>query len=139
MFNGPFFVDGGDDCAWIDFIILPGFTSDSAGTGNDTLLFVSQADTAGRVDEMYSYEIEVTSSNEENQLSFMCHTAPEWLTLTDRNDGTAELTGMPDDNIYLGYHMVILCVTNGKSCAYQMFEILVQPKTGVEENISQVK
>ncbi|MFC2086410.1 C25 family cysteine peptidase [Bacteroidota bacterium] len=125
-------VSNGADCAWIDYIILPGFAQDSAG-GNDTLQFISYADTIARLNDLYIYNIEATSSNNESVLEFSCHTAPEWLSIEDKGDGTAILSGTPDNVDLLGYHEVILCVTNGESSAFQMLSLLVMPAITVNE------
>ena len=127
--------DGGLDCAWIDYIILPGFDGGSAGNG-DTLQFITQADTLARLMEQYSYDIEVVSSSGESVLEISCHTMPEWLNITDNGDRTAVLSGTPDNSLYLGYNDVIICVSDGSSFSYQIIKIFVQPAVRVNEYLN---
>ncbi|NOZ47350.1 MAG: T9SS type A sorting domain-containing protein [Chlorobi bacterium] len=133
VYSKDYVVDDGLDCAWVDYIKLPGYLNDSTPVGNDTLQFVSQADTSGQVNEVYNYTVEVTSSSNNSELEFMCYTKPEWLTLTDNGNGKALLSGTPDNNEYLWDNNVIVCVTNGVNSAYQMFDIYVQPAVKTED------
>ena len=90
---------------------------------NDPPWFSSSPVTGISENERYSYEI--TAGDVENDnLVFEPVSIPAWLTLTDRNDGSAFLEGTPDAS-QLGSHSVSLAVTDGETRIEQAFTIEV--------------
>ena len=95
---------------------------------NTAPIFTSTPVTSVYQDQTYQYEIVTASTGEEN---FDIHaitvgpTLPDWLTFTDNGNGTASLTGIPD-NEDVGSYRVDLTVTDSHGLtALQSFYIEV--------------
>ena len=89
----------------------------------DNPVFDSTAVTVATEDSLYSYTIS-TSDTDVETLTITASTLPDWLTLTDNNDGTAILTGTPD-NTEVGNHNIVLNVSDGSVNSNQSFTITV--------------
>lgn len=86
---------------------------------NHTPEFTSEAITASAEGELYEYHITATDSDND-LLSITSENLPQWLTLTDNGDGTALLSGTPDQT---GSADVKLIVNDGELTATQNFTI----------------
>lgn len=100
--------------------------------------------------EVYLYKLIAEDPNETDQLRIIAGpTLPQWLTLTDQGDGTAELTGVPDD-ADVGTHDVSVTVRDEVGASQtQNFSITVinvneppvflsVPPTAATENVEYV-
>ena len=77
-------------------------------------------------DSLYSYTITATDpdGNEQAVYSYDATTNPSWLSFTDNGDGTATLTGTPD-NSHVGTHTVSFSVSDGTATDSASFDITV--------------
>ncbi len=112
------FTSSGEDCAWIDYIILPPY--------NNAPVFTSIQVTNAITDSIYTYNIAV-SDVDGDSLIITCPEKPNWLTFTDYENNTAILTGTPADT---GDYQVILAVTDQVAETQQSFIITVKDLTG---------
>jgi hypothetical protein len=96
----------------------------SEGTANQAPTFTSQPVTTATEDQVYSYSITATDPDGDDLLITAPAGLPDWLDLTDNQNGTATLTGRPlnDD---LGPHNIVLQVDDGTTEATQPFTIIV--------------
>ncbi len=113
-------VSSGSDAAWLDYVILPG---NSGGGTNVAPEFTSTPIVQVGENEVYNYVVAASNPKPDSQLTFACPIKPEWLTLTNNNDGTANLTGSTSQ---LGVYQVVVTVTNGSASASQTFEVEVK-------------
>ena len=90
--------------------------------------FTSVALTAAAEDVLYEYSItvaDVDADDPATDLAITATTKPDWLTLADNGDGTATLTGTPD-NDDVGDHAVTLRVADdGGAFSEQIFTVTV--------------
>ena len=92
---------------------------------NDPPLFESTPLLSVQEGVLYQYDILATDPDEEDQLTIEAIQLPVWLTLTDQQDGTALLSGTPQ-NQDTGFHEVSLRVTDGAGATdEQTFQIEV--------------
>ena len=98
---------------------------DSADT-NDAPTITSTHLTTVDEDSLYSYTITATDpdGNEQAVYSYDATTNPTWLSFTDNGDGTATLTGTPD-NSNVGTHTVSFSVSDGTATDSASFDITV--------------
>ncbi|WP_372769300.1 putative Ig domain-containing protein, partial [Pseudoalteromonas sp.] len=89
----------------------------------DAPVFTSKATTKLAQGFEYSYLI-TTRDDDGDTLSISAATIPNWLTLSDMQDGRAELSGTPT-NDDVGKHFVNLKINDGKLSSYQSFELIV--------------
>jgi gliding motility-associated-like protein len=92
---------------------------------NDAPEFLSNASRNATEDQVYTYSI--TYDDEDSPLETIILTAetlPSWLTLTNNGDGTATLTGRPNQN-NIGQNPVTLRVSDGSKSNDQSFSINV--------------
>ena len=59
-------------------------------------VFITYGQVEGTEDSTYTYNIVASDDNENDILTITSTTLPGWLTLTDNGDGTAVLTGSPE-------------------------------------------
>lgn len=111
-------VSSGSDCAWIDYIVLPG----GSGTVVVAPEFTSTPVVEASQGSAYTYNIAATHENGTENLIINCPVKPEWLNFTDNGNGQAILTGTANEG---GEYNVALSVTNGTSTATQLFAINV--------------
>jgi len=91
---------------------------------NDAPSFTSTPTVSATEDVAYSYTI-ATVDDDGNPLTINATTIPSWLTLVDNGDGTATLSGTPE-NDDVGSAAVILEVTDGNGgTGTQAFSIAV--------------
>lgn len=83
------------------------------------------------VDVEYVYDI--TASGGENDLAFTASNLPEWLSLTDNQNGTASLSGTPS-SADTGVNTVEISVTDGITTDNQFFSIDVSEEAGTVIN-----
>ena len=83
----------------------------TVGPVNDVPVFTSSPVTAAAEGSAYTYNITVSDADEGAVLIIGAATLPAWLTLTDGGNGTAVLTGTPD-NDDVGDHPVVLTLTD---------------------------
>ena len=76
---------------------------------NETPEFTSTAPTSATQDIPYTYNIVIEDPDAGETLTITAPTLPDWLTLTDKVNGTATLSGTPD-NEQVGDHTVELQV-----------------------------
>ncbi len=79
---------------------------------NNPPYFTSDPVTIGVVGENYLYNITVTDPDGDNLTITAVGYLPQWLTLTDNGNGSATLSGTPDD---IGEYNVTLKVDDGKA------------------------
>lgn len=120
----------GEDCAWIDYIILPAFNNPFV---NNAPVFTSTANSSAIKDSLYTYNITVYDVDVDDTLTITCTEKPNWLTFTVNGNNSAILTGTPADT---GDYPVILSVTDQIADAQQSFIITVQDLTGFENLLS---
>ena len=77
---------------------------------NDAPRFISDSIDPATEDTVYTYSITATDMDAGDALA-ITGTYPSWLTLTDNGDGTAALTGTPDNDA-VGDHEVVLTVSD---------------------------
>ena len=71
----------------------------------------------------YGYSVSATDPDGNASLVITAPTTPSWLSLTDKGEGIAILTGTPPD--HLSDHAVVLSVSDGNATATQPFIISV--------------
>jgi len=76
----------------------------------------------------YIYNITATDPDASDTLSITAPTKPSWLTIMDNGDGTAVLSGVPQDSD-AGQHSVTLNVTDGAVSVAQSFDVVVTTAT----------
>ncbi len=111
-------VSSGEDCAWIDYIILPGGEGSGANVYPE---FTSSPIVEGSMGMVYTYNVSATHPNG-NALTLACVDAPEWLSFTDNGNGSGVLTGTPTAG---ANYNVVLTATDGETTANQSFVIVV--------------
>ncbi len=79
---------------------------------NDAPFFTSTPVTEVDEDAQYTYNITTDDVDPNDVLTITATTIPAWLTLTDNGDGTAVLTGTPN-NEQVGNNEVVLVVDDG--------------------------
>jgi hypothetical protein len=96
------------------------------GAANQPPTFSSQPVMTATADQPYNYSI-TTTDPEDDDLEITAPAGlPDWLFLTDNQDGTATLTGNPD-NTDVGDHTIVLQVDDGTTEVPQTFTITVAP------------
>lgn len=97
---------------------------------NDPPAFITSPELQAEISVEYIYEIETTDIDPYDSLTIIAEQIPDWLTLTDHGDGTALLSGTPDET---GMDLVKLKLSDGMEYKYQQFVITVHLPTGVVE------
>jgi hypothetical protein len=82
--------------------------------------FTSEPDTLAIIGEYYSYEIVVTDPDPFDTICMTAEAIPEWLSFVDNGNGSATLSGTPDQP---GYFEVELKASDGLSYIIQEFII----------------
>ena len=90
---------------------------------NEAPVFDSTAITTASQDTLYSYTIN-TNDVDGDGLTISATTKPIWLSFTDNGNGTATLSGTPD-NSHVGDHNVVLSVSDGSLVDTQSFTLTV--------------
>ena len=97
-------------------------------------VFVSSPDTMVTVGQSYNYVAEVTDNGDLSDITFTSDGSLYWLTLTDNGDGTALLSGIPQ-NTNVGTNYVRIIATDGDEFSTtQEFLIVVEPDVDIESN-----
>jgi len=91
---------------------------------NEAPAITSSPATSASEDSVYSYLITTTDPDSGSSLSISATSLPDWLTLVDHGDGTATLSGTPE-NANVGIYAVSLAVSDGALSASQNFSIAV--------------
>jgi gliding motility-associated-like protein len=92
---------------------------------NDPPEFVSTPPLQAFTGERYTYNVEAIDVDEGDILRFEVQEKPDWLTFTDNGDGTALLTGIPEESDR-GNHPVRLAVYDLENAVdFQNFSIQV--------------
>lgn len=92
---------------------------------NDPPEFVSTPPLQAFTGERYTYNVEAIDVDEGDILRFEVQVKPDWLTFTDNGDGTALLTGIPEETDR-GNHQVRLAVYDLENAVdFQNFTIQV--------------
>ena len=95
---------------------------------NDAPTFSSSGVTSALEDSAYTYNVVANDVDIGDTLAISASTIPAWLTLVDNSNGTATLSGVPD-NDDVGTHSVTLIVTDnsgaGNNTGTQSFNIIV--------------
>ncbi len=94
----------------------------TVGNSNDAPSFSSAPVTTATEGQSYSYAVTATDPDSGDTLTITAPTKPAWLTLTDNGDGTATLSGTPDNGNDAD---VVLRVSDGTASADQNFTISV--------------
>jgi subtilisin family serine protease/photosystem II stability/assembly factor-like uncharacterized protein len=115
-FNINLIADNGDEQGSQDFVI-------TVMTSNQAPYFTSEENEQGYVGVLYNYDI-TAEDPEDDDLVISATTLPAWCTLTDNGDGTALLSGTPENTSTFGYQ-VVLEVTDGMFTDVQSFRIFV--------------
>ena len=104
---------------------------------NDPPSFTSTPITAVDEDDVYEYFISTSDPDAGDTRAIIALSLPGWLNLTDNGDGTALLSGIPD-NSEVGNHTVVLNVRDGLGAnANQGFSIEVSNTNDVPSITSQ--
>ncbi|MEA3447795.1 MAG: S8 family serine peptidase, partial [Bacteroidota bacterium] len=99
-----------------DFVI-------TVNTSNQPPEITSTPVTEGVVGEVYTYTV-IANDPQDDALTFTLNESPDWLTMTDNEDGTADLTGTPDVTSIFGIPVEI-SVSDGMFEDSQNFDIVV--------------
>lgn len=91
-------------------------------------VFTSQPVDTACVGEEYNYLVEVYDPDPYDSIIFNVVQMPSWMTLVDNGDGTALLSGIPDEE---GIDSVIIVATDGMIEISQEFEIVVGQTTQI--------
>jgi len=92
---------------------------------NDPPVFTSTPITIAYPNIEYNYEIIVLDPDQGDTIDIIAITKPNWLLLMDNGDGTAMLSGTPDES-HVGEHDVVLKATDDYSLYdLQDFSIIV--------------
>lgn len=91
---------------------------------NEAPGFTSIPVTVATEDALYSYTITTTDPDSTASVTITAATLPTWLTLTDHSNGTANLSGTPD-NGQVGDHNVSMQVSDGSLSDTQNFTLTV--------------
>ncbi len=94
----------------------------TVGNTNDAPSFTSNPVTTATEGQSYSYSVTATDPDSGDTLTITAPTKPDWLILTDNSDGTATLSGTPDNGNDAD---VVLQVSDGTASAEQPFTIVV--------------
>ncbi|MFO7658792.1 MAG: putative Ig domain-containing protein [Bacteroidales bacterium] len=97
---------------------------------NDTPDIVSVPRLITLKDQSYTYVFKAIDADEDDMLTYICLKKPSWLYFVP---SSGILFGTPTEN-NLGYHEVILSVTDSKVAVSQHFNILVTNESAVNEN-----
>ena len=89
---------------------------------NDPPTFTTTPALTALRDTLYTYEVSTADEDVGDSLTISAPTLPAWLSLTDRGDGTAVLTGTPPQ---ADTYDVTLAVTDGTNQTVQSFSIAV--------------
>jgi Ca2+-binding RTX toxin-like protein len=81
---------------------------------NQPPIFTSTANTQATQNTLYTYSIVATDPDAADSLTITPVNLPDWLTLTDKGDGTATLTGTPDVTD-IGTPEIVLTVSDGEN------------------------
>jgi hypothetical protein len=101
------------------------FTITVGAAANQAPTFTSSAVLTAEKDKAYSYTIAANDADGKTGLKITASKLPSWLTLTDKGNGDATLTGTPKD-ADIGKHDVTLEVTDAQGAkATQSFAITV--------------
>jgi protocatechuate 3,4-dioxygenase beta subunit len=93
---------------------------------NDAPLFTSEPAIRAREDADYIYNITASDIDTDDSLTITAPTLPLWLSLVHQDDGTAVLSGTPE-NEAVGEHPVILQVSDNAGADHvQSFTITVE-------------
>jgi len=90
---------------------------------NDAPVITSLPITTINEDVAYSYSITATDADND-ALHFTLNEAPSWLSISDNGDGTASLTGTPN-NSDIGNHTVTITLSDNILTAQQSFSVEV--------------
>jgi gliding motility-associated-like protein len=98
----------------------------TVANANDPPVFDSTPISAAIEDVLYTYNIVASDLDGTDVLEIKTLSKPDWLTLTDNGDGTAVLSGIPE-NMDVGTASVVLNVTDNIGAnANQNFTITIQ-------------
>ena len=92
--------------------------------------FDSEPETNTADGDEYSYEIITSDPDPYDELEIFAEQLPDWLTLEDHGDGTATLSGVPEE---MGYDTIVLVVSDGMEEEEQEFVITISEATLVNE------
>ncbi|WP_230971554.1 cadherin domain-containing protein [Nitrogeniibacter aestuarii] len=91
---------------------------------NEAPSFTSSPVTGATEEVIYSHTLTASDPDAGASLSYSATTLPDWLSLTDHGDGTATLSGTPQ-NEDVGIHDVVVVVSDGSLTDTQSFAITV--------------
>ncbi len=92
--------------------------------------FNSQPETQASEGDEYAYEIATSDPDPYDELEITAEQLPDWLTLEDHGDGTATLSGVPEE---MGDETIVLVVSDGMEVEEQEFVITISEATSVNE------
>ncbi len=104
-----------------DNVVEQSYTITVAALPNTAPEITSTPVTVANAGGVYSYTVQAADIDQD-ALSFSNNTLPDWLTLIDNGDGTAELVGTPDHDD-AGTHEVVIEVTDGEVVVQHQFII----------------
>ncbi len=113
------------------FIDHPEFVNLIWGGDTPPVSFSSEPPLSVSAGSLYEYNI-TTSGGDASDIIITCPQKPGWLTFTDGENGTASLSGIPEDSD-VGMHEIILEATDGETSDQQIFNL------EVEENIPEIE
>jgi hypothetical protein len=99
------------------------------GNTNSNPYFVSSPDTVVHVNDQYSYSIEVSDPDEDDEISFSVVSIPSWMTYIEK---AGILIGRPGE-ANLGKSLVALEVTDGMDAVQQIYYIRVSSPEALHE------
>ncbi len=119
-------VSTGADAAWVDVIIFPG----AAAATNTAPYFVSEDVDSADCDVLYEAEL-VAQDAQNDALSFIAESLPQWMTLTDNGDGTASLSGVPTSATAVQNEQIVVSVTDGMYVTTKVINLTVNGINGI--------
>lgn len=129
-------ISTGQDAAWVDMIIFPG----AAAISNQAPVFTSTDVTDAYANELYTALITANDPNNDT-LRFNAIQLPQWLTLTDNEDGTATLSGTPTAQTAVENEQVVLSINDGFWVVNKVINITVHNLVSVpaSHNLTDLK
>ena len=129
------YMSEGEDCAWIDFIILPPLNINYQPMFTNTL-----SDTIGiEYGQNFSIDIEAFDLNSGDNLSMGGSILPSWLTVIDNGNWTGTLSGNADF-AQVGFHNIELWVSDGiadtvyKEIVVKVIDLVGNPEIAEQES-----
>ncbi|NOZ47349.1 MAG: T9SS type A sorting domain-containing protein [Chlorobi bacterium] len=114
-------VSDGSDCGWIDFVVLP---SGTPQTVNHIPQFETYGDSIAITGNEYIYNVKVTDEDQDS-IIITAPVLPSWLTIDDKGDKTATISGIPPSESF-GDTLLVIQAFDGEVFNTQVINITIQ-------------